>query len=376
MHTAYQRHAHHRGMTLVELLVALAIGLVVSLAAVTALVATRRGFNTVDASSQLRDNGRFASDLIQRIVVQAGFISPYFEMAMQNPMNMTQAKQDDAAGNIAANVTGFNNSTFPTGSGSSVTTATARTAGTLGYGSDVLIVRYQTAGLNDTAPTSTSPSDGTMIDCTGTAISLASQNINDRMVSIFYVDTGTDGEPTLFCSTANDGGTVANGNVVPNVGFPILSGVESFQVLYGVDDFGSGDTAGTAFTSNNVDTDPIASGQVPRKYLRADQIMVGSATASKATYDNWRHVRSIRIGMVLRGPPGSQQERVTQTFYPLGKAANSSGGSTGSALSDSTNDPGTVFTPAIDGRLRQVVTFTVHLRNDQSLCALATTRQC
>jgi type IV pilus assembly protein PilW len=33
----------------------------------------------------------------------------------------------------------------------------------------------------------------------------------------------------------------------------------------------------------------------------------------------------------------------------------------------SASDPGTVFTPAVDGRLRQVITFTVHLRNDQGL---------
>ena len=41
-------------------------------------------------------------------------------------------------------------------------------------------------------------------------------------------------------------------------------------------------------------------------------------------------------------------------------------GAAGSAMS-STNDAGTAFTPAFDGRLRQVVTFTVHLRNDQGL---------
>ena len=99
----------------------------------------------------------------------------------------------------------------------------------------------------------------------------------------------------------------------------------------------------------------------------ADQIVVAGNTSSKATYDNWRRVRSIRIGMVLRGPIGSQQEIVSQTFYPFGLAPNSSTGSAGTALSDSTNDPGTVFTPAADGRLRQVVTFTIHLRNDQSL---------
>jgi type IV pilus assembly protein PilW len=70
--------------------------------------------------------------------------------------------------------------------------------------------------------------------------------------------------------------------------------------------------------------------------------------------------------MVIRGPMGSAQETMTQTYYPFGRAANASGGAAGSALSSS-NDAGTIFTPAADSRLRQVVTFTIHLRNDQGL---------
>ena len=49
---------HMRGLTLIELLVAMVIGLVIVLAAVAALTVARRGFNTVDAASQLRDSGR------------------------------------------------------------------------------------------------------------------------------------------------------------------------------------------------------------------------------------------------------------------------------------------------------------------------------
>lgn len=330
-----------RGMTLVELMVALAIGLVISLAAVAALIATRRGFATVDAASQIRDNGRFASDLIQRIAVQTGFKDTYFAMV---PVSQTD-KANDAAGLIAANITGFNNSIIDT---TDLTTATART-GSLGYGSDILILRYQTAKLNDGA---TSPADGSMIDCAGNAITAAPIDRNDRMVSVFHISVGTDGEPTLMCSRSPTG-------LAPYSSQPIISGVENFQVLYGMDGFGAADTAGTAFTG--------ALDSVPQKYLRADQIVVAGNTSSKTTYDNWRRVRSIRIGMVLRGPIGSQQEKVSQTFYPFGVAPNASGGSAGTALSDSTNDPGTVFTPAADGRLRQVVTFTIHLRNDQSL---------
>lgn len=62
-----------RGLTLVELLVAMAVSLLVILAAAAALLAGRRGAETVDVAGQLRDNGRFASEVIQRLVVQTGF---------------------------------------------------------------------------------------------------------------------------------------------------------------------------------------------------------------------------------------------------------------------------------------------------------------
>jgi len=329
----------HRGLTLVELMVALVIGLLISLAAVSAFLMTRQGFTTVDAASQLRDNARFATDLIQRISSQTGFKDPAFLVSPPSQADIA----NDAAGLIAANITGFNNALFKS---TDLTTATARTAGVVGYGSDVLILRYQTAKLNNDPNSSTA--DGSMIDCAGNTITTIPINRNDRMVSVFHVTVGSDGEPSLMCSRSDDG-------LAPYSAQPLVRGVENFQVLYGVDGF---TTANNAFT-NTADS-------VPEKYLRADQMVVGGATDSKATYDNWRRVRSLRIGMVLRGPPNSQQETVSQTFYPLGLAKDSAAGALGSAFA-SASDVNTTFTPTADGRLRQVVTFTIHLRNDQSL---------
>jgi type IV pilus assembly protein PilW len=136
---------------------------------------------------------------------------------------------------------------------------------------------------------------------------------------------------------------------------PIVQGVENFQVLYGVD----GVTAGTVTPST------AASPNVPNAYLRADQIGVSGNSA--ATNANWRRVRSVRIGMVLRSAKGAAQDSQTQTFYPFGPTKGSATGTAGSAFADATNDPGTVFQPTPDGRLRQTLTFTIHLRNDQGL---------
>ena len=334
-------------MTMVELMVAMVVSLFISLAAISALIVSRQGFSTVDASSQLRDNGRFAADFIQRIVIQAGFKDPLYALAAPSAKDIA----DDAAGDIAANVTGFNNASFKS---SDLTTANARTVGSVGYGSDVLIVRYQTAKKNNAvAGAELNLADGTMIDCAGNPITVIPIDRNDRMVSAFHVDVGSDGEPSLMCATSATGSA-------PFTSQPLIQGVENFQVLYGVDGWTAGWASNTALTG--------VADSVPDKYLRADQLVVGGNTASKATYDNWRRVRSIRIGMVLRGPLNSQQEKISQTFYPFfGMPKNSAEVSSALALSSTSNDPGTVFAPTTDGRLRQVVTFTIHLRNDQAL---------
>ena len=66
------------GLTLIELLVAMTIGLLIVLAAAAALLVSRQGFFAVDAASQLRDNARYAQDIIQRLGVQAGFKNVFF----------------------------------------------------------------------------------------------------------------------------------------------------------------------------------------------------------------------------------------------------------------------------------------------------------
>ena len=333
--------SQQRGFTMVELLVALVISLIIALAAISALTVTRQGFTTVDASSQLRDNGRFASDLIQRIAVQSGFKDIFYATQPPTPAEI--------AANIAPNITGFNNAT--SNSSDPLNSFTARTAGTDGYGSDILILRYQTVKLNSD-PNSTL-SDKSMIDCMGNASLAAPPFRTTRMANILHVAPSSDGELSLMCSTVDAAGVKSGPQ-------PIIQGVENFQVLYGTD----GVTANTAPSPRLAASDAT---YPPNRYLRADQMTVTGTGGAVATNDNWRRVRSIRIGMVLRGPANSAQEKIAQILYPFGKGKSSSTAADGSALSDAANDPGTVFSAPADGRLRQIVTFTVHLRNDQSL---------
>lgn len=318
------------GFTLVEILVALTVGLVVAAAAVAALLIGRQGFTSTDSSAQLRENARFAASLIQRITVQAGSENlgdadappPGYPIANKDPSYL-QGFDDSVvgtAGNVVATLTHGSRSS---GCGFSDTSCN--------NGSDVLVIRYKGAP------------DGSMIDCSGQAAPAGVPGYHS--VSIFNVKRSQSGEPTLMCTFQNAGSTTWTD-------VPLVQGVEAFQVLYGTDDVNPGTTPSNPDTSDitiNPNTD-----NVPDRYLSAKQLDV----AGVYNRDNWARVRSLRIGLLLRGPVGSAVDRVS-TIPPYQVL--------GPNFSQNADTKSQLSISPPDGRLRQSLIFTVHLRNPQSV---------
>ncbi|MCB2022940.1 MAG: PilW family protein [Burkholderiaceae bacterium] len=305
-------------MTLVELMVALVIGLVVAAAAVAALLVARNGFTTVDATAQLRENARFAADLIQRMAVQAGF-----EDVAQRGFSVVPPADKPPA------IQGYDNSILNAANPDASTNG-SRSSGCGGFsdtscvnGSDVLMIRFwgTSPGADPTV------ADGSMINCAG----VGEPEGTDRATSIFHVVRSASGEPTLACTYRDTGGVWTT--------MPLVPGVESFQVLYGVDNVVPG-----VAPSGTTDS-------VPDRYLRASQLVVAGDAA--ATLANWRRVRSLRIGLLFREPTGTAQDRdaTAVTYNVLGDGFSVSG----DTLSQ-------LAVPA-DGRLRQAMVFNIHLRN-------------
>ncbi len=317
------RRAAHRGrqagLTMIELLVALVLGLLIAAAAVSALIVARQGFKSVDTGAQLRENARFAASLIQRVAVQAGFENAaYGQITVEKDPGLDgfdNAVVGSVAGWPAGGApTGLAHASRPAGCGGVTDTSCLN-------GSDVLIVRYWGVSRGGTA-------DGTMINCAG----MAEPEGTDRAYSIFHVVRSAAGEPTLACTYRNP-----TGGVWETV--PLVSGVEGFQVLYGVDTRNELGVAGTDSVADD--------------YLRAAQL----ATAPTATpIENWRRVRTLRIGLVVRGttPDAVDAAATAAASMPV------LGDGFGSAA-----DVGSQLTIAADGRLRQRLVFTVHLRNAQ-----------
>jgi type IV pilus assembly protein PilW len=329
---------HQRGLTLIELLVALGLGLLVVVIAATALLLGQQGYRSVDATTQLRDRERFATDLLARVIIQAG----YQDLGAANVSLRSTAAL--LGNDPEPDIYGWNNAVYKKPDDLILSESTKITSGnrpgsctvndtSCKNGSDVLVIRYQ--GVS--SPTNAVKADNTMINCMGQGeAGLTAGNLNDRAVSIFHVTQGGNGEPALSCSYYN----FATGLWVPPA--PMIEGVESFQVLFGTD----GVSPGLAPSATAVQ-DSIA-----ERWLRADQLTVADPVATR---ENWRRVRAVRVGMVLRGPVGSALQASTATLAPLG------------SLYASTSDTGSNLSTAADGRLRQQSTFTVHLRNDLSL---------
>jgi type IV pilus assembly protein PilW len=318
----------HRGLTLIELMVALVLALVVILAAASALLTARRGFATVDAVGQLQDNARFAVEMVHRIAAQSGYLDDAQAVQTRpSAFPLTGAAPSPAA------VQGYDDALAPAGAigtnGSRATGCTGAAGKACRQGGDVLVLRTQAAAR---APGATE-SDHAIVDCMGDTVKTAPTRRDDLSVSVLYVAVGGDGEPSLMCSA----GTTDKMSTSTQ---PIVQGVESFQVLYGVDG-----VVPNAKTPSTAAADGVA-----ERYLRADQMVVAGDDA--ATQGNWRRVRSLRIGMVLRSAPGATQDRAfTPLLHPLGEAMSSA------------SDPGSRFVPEDDGRLRRTMTFTVHLHN-------------
>ncbi|MGN1057387.1 MAG: PilW family protein [Comamonas sp.] len=311
------------GWSLTEVMVAAALGLGVIASASMLVSSLQKSHQVIDAQAQLRDNARFSSQILQRVIAQAGALSAPLALERTWP---SQWSDYDAEPHLNA----FNNAQYR--QALAIGTSTSISSSQRGVnGSDLLIVRYQPQAHG---PLGTS--DHSTINCAGHSESLAPDDKEERLFSVFHISTN-QGEPTLMCTYRNE----ASGKWVTQ---PLVTGVETFQVLVGT----SGVTATRAPSSPQW---PLQSDFV-EQYLRPDQLLVSGN--ARASYANWSRVKTVRIGMVLRAAPGTAAATV-QTYYAFGTPW----------LCQSA-DTGCAFSAPADGRMRHSVSFTVYLRNPQS----------
>lgn len=311
-----ESRVRQRGVTLVELLVAMAVALLVVLAAMAAFIGGQR-LSATDADAQaVQESLRFGGFVVRSVVRQAGYAdyAPDHllldgQAGIASSANMPWSANDPASLDIVGA-----SDTRVSGIGESYGAHHTRGINV----SDSLRVRF--FGRSRAAGDGTEP-DGTMIDCMGFAQPGPATDkpvSADRAWSFFYVAEAADGEPELYCKyrSARDR---------PFKAEPLVRGIEVFKVVYGYDANGDG---------------------VPERWVDAVQLEAMAASGAKVN-DEWRKVVGLRIGMVARSARArSGRREAEEVLYPLGTDF--------SELS---------FRPPADGRLRRVATFTVMLRN-------------
>lgn len=174
-----------RGFTIVELMVALAIGLALTVVIAQLFLGSRQTFRTTDDVSRMQENIRFTYQLLTRTIHLAGYkTSP-------------NTRVEDI----------FNAAT-PVLAGAEGATAAAP---------DTFTVRFQGSSNGPGA------ADGTVVDCLGRPVGAGVMSTN-----IFTLQVGANGANALFCQSLLDGAAAQGPS-------ELVSDIETMQVAYGVD---------------------------------------------------------------------------------------------------------------------------------------------
>lgn len=290
-----------RGWSLVELMVGLVLGLIVTAAAGAAFHGAHAAYGATVESLLLEQRGQFALDVLAQQIRHSGW-SP--APAAPAPANGT--RPPTLAGRDDCGQPGIDD---------------VPTCGRAGLdASDALLLRF-------TAPPQP---DRAMVDCSGypaiaAVAGAATAPSTADVANLFYVAAGSDGEPQLLCRyPSRRAGELSGSGWTSGA---LVAGVETMQFRYGVDTSGDGK---------------------PDAYLRADEVEALGRAA-------WRKVIAVQIALVLRSQRPFPSARPATGSPPLALLPARFPGEGGADID---------FVPATrPGALRRVFATTVRLRN-------------
>lgn len=307
-----------RGWTVIEFAIALALGLIVVLLASGLLLSAGSGYRNHSENIGLNDGGRHALDIMARAIRQGAYINWDSKVA---PVELDDAAPAPVAGLDARSI-GRSSADI-----SEVLPAVA-------HGSDVLALRFSGSGEGGNG-------DGSSLNCAGFGVAVPHDE-DGRGWSIFYVAANGDGEAELRCKYRSASGWGADA---------IVRGVDSFQVLYGVDTDTPADNIPNAYVNASgvdaMDAALVLSGATPDERLR---------DLRRKTF--WKRVCSVKVALLLHGDSNTRADTVATRFDLFGPAYSEAHG----------DDEGVRVTEASlpsaqRARARRVVGMTVALRN-------------
>ena len=342
-----RRFGRMAGLSLVELMIAMTLGLVTVGAVGYIYLGTSKTYRTQDALARLQEGARYAFEVISSDIRMAGatgcaystatnVITDYEDVWFANLFEQPLVAEDANGG--SGTVTEFSDALRTVradvsreyvvqvhNTGGVVTFPAAHdiTAGALMLATDcnhAAVFQVETAsGTQITYGATGTPGNATTnLGASGAYEFLQGSRLYKLAASTYYVDTNPAGEPALYRMRPVGAAATATPE-------ELIEGVEDFQVTFGVDT--------NAALDGEIDfIDPDGDGD---PYLTAAQVNALAGTPQ----DRWARVVSVRISLLMRTVEDNVlPESQTYTYN------------------------GTTTTPA-ERRLRKVFTHVVAMRN-------------
>lgn len=272
-----------KGLTLLEIMISMAIGLVVVGAVMVSFIGSGKAGRYQSALSQMNQDAQIALSMLSREIQMAGYSAPasLTDMSGGGTPNFVITYN---LGTLTAPIFGCDStrgtSTFADPTAASLTCNTATTPTTSGFG-----VVYQ-ADVKNTVPGGVSSDIPT--DCLGSTIDSGTSIYYAR--NRYFVSTGSSGRPELYCASNKAGGSA----------MPLLENVEDMQVWYGMQ--GATDRQVTRYAK-------AGNGGSISSTVNA----VASTTNELVNAGEWRNVISVRICLLMRSYEPVFNETVVAT---------------------------------------------------------------
>lgn len=230
-----------RGVTLIELLISLVIGMVVVAAVIVSFVDSGKVSRYQATLGQMNQDAQVALNLLSREVQLAGYVSPVQSLGSTPPLFGC----DGTVGSVPF--------TDPAATGA--LTCGAATGSTV----SALEVVYEADLYNTVVATGSVPSD-----CLGNGFAATPYIVRNR----YFIDTGPAGRPELYCAS----------NLSAKQ--PLLENVDQLQIWYGI-------------------VAAAAPNQVIR-YARAGKDAATLDTVNAQAAGEWNNVMSVKICLLMR----------------------------------------------------------------------------
>ncbi|HEL2977445.1 TPA: PilW family protein [Stenotrophomonas maltophilia] len=335
-----------RGLSLIELMIAMVIGLVLMLGITQIFIASRAASRLSEGAARTQENARFALDFLQRDLRMAGHFGCVNDQAhlIKNTgdvrYNLGIASGSGDPLDFSVPIQGYEAAgTAPTdtltlgrtwSAAASVPKSITDLAPKPLPGSDILVLRLLSAegavvtgaSVDGSATTLSVSREGmarlkanaagtptvfALADCTradvftGSAtestvkvdkVDLTSYSVNNAMTMlyradglVYYIAANANNEPALYRARSNGAGGYAAGE-------ELVEGIESMQLLYGLD----------ATTDIALATPPT--GRIVDQRVASNVSTATDATATAA----WRRVGMVQVGLLARSPQRASAE--------------------------------------------------------------------